>query len=240
MLCLPKFKQTLLLILIVISIFFVSGCSSRSGDYGPFTLVIESEDGKKVEDIIVTLSFITQGFMGKKTDTYNNSQVVSSGEVITFPRGYVTRTEDNRFSMSLSISHLDYQRSGSAYVSIDKIQSNQEIINLGKTMIRFNEISEEQIIERVKQGKMIKNQGRVTVETITKDEAVRSIKRSRVYMKAPSYFVKAIKVGRKDLADKHILLALINIYGDEFNSVEAQLFERELRESIDYSMEGSQ
>ena len=210
----------------------LSACSTESGEYGPFTLIIESQDGKKVDDILVTLSLVSSGGHGKYS-TYSETQVVSSGEAIVFPRGYVSGTKGVGFGMNISIRHLDYQKTSPDLIDVYTTQQ-QQTIDLGKATIRFYGISEARIAERVKQGNVIKNKGRVTREVITKNEAIISIKRSKLYYISNNYFVTAMRIGREDLIEKYLPLKLSDIYGKDIGMAEAKAFEKELRANVEY------
>lgn len=210
----PRYLKIILFTLLFSSL---SACSSSSGDYGPFTLMIESEDGKKVEDIIVNLTFITHTFMGKKTDSYNNIQVVNSGEIITFPRGFVTNTEDRTIGMYVSISHPDYNQSTSDHLSI-RSNDNKQMIDLGKANIKFKKTTEKNI-----SWFMANN-------NVDRGEAIILNKKSNLYYMARHYSLKAYRIDRGDLVEKYLALKLTELYGDEINSEKAKLFEQKVRD----------
>jgi len=224
--------HTLRKIIVLILMLMISGCSNKSGEYGPFTLVIESEDGQKVDDILVTLALVSSGGHGKYS-TYKETQVVSSGEPIIFPRGYVSGTKGVGFGMNISIDHLDYQKTSPDMVDVYTTQQ-QQTIDLGKATIKFKVISDKEIARIVKQGNLIKNKGRITREAITKNEAIISIKRSDLYYISNNYFVRAMRIGREDLIEKYMALKLLDIYGKDIGMAEAKAFEKELRDNIEY------
>ena len=208
---------------ILLFLLLVNGCSTRSGDYGPFTLIIESADGKQVDDIIVNLSLVSSGGHSKYS-TYDNTQVISTGQQITFPRGYVTRTEGKSFGMNLSISHLDYEYFPSKGMTIYSNQK-QQVIDLGKADIRYNGVSEKRIISRMRDHK------------ITRAEAVLAVKRSVLFNGAHRYFLKAMRIERTDLIEKYLSLKLADLQGDDINSVEVQQFEQKIRGILTYYRE---
>jgi hypothetical protein len=215
----------------------LTSCSLTSGYYGPFTLVIEPENGKKVEDIIVTLMFGGSGGHGKYS-SYNEVKVASTGEKITFPRGYVTGTEGEVFGMYLSIEHPYYSEGVTSginrgYVNIKTKQKDEEI-DLGERNIKFNEISEQDITRYFKKGRTTRIKGRSITEPITRDEAIIKLKRTRLHMEIGSYFLTALRADRDDLIDKYLALKLTDIYGEAVDTTEAKAFEQDLRASIDY------
>jgi len=212
--------HTLRKIIVLILMLMISGCSNKSGEYGPFTLVIESEDGQKVDDILVTLALVSSGGHGKYS-TYKETQVVSSGEPIIFPRGYVSGTKGVGFGMNISIDHLDYQKTSPDMVDVYTTQQ-QQTIDLGKATIRFNEISDKRM-SRYMEG-----------EAVTREQATLLIKKSDLYYISGNYFVRAKRIGREDLIEKYMALKLADIYGKDINTAKAKAFEKELRDIIEY------
>ena len=207
--------------IIVLSLMLmISACSTESGEYGPFTLVIESEDGKKVDDILVTLALVSSGGHGKYS-TYKETQVVSSGEPIIFPRGYVSGTKGVGFGMNISIRHLDYQKTSPDLVDVYTTQQ-QQTIDLGKATIRFDEISEKRMSRYMES------------EVVTREEATQLIKKSNLYYISNNYFVTAMRIGREDLIEKYMALKLSDIYGKDIGMAEAKAFEKELRANVEY------
>lgn len=190
----------------------------NSGDYGPFTLVIESEDGKKVEDIIVNLSYIHTGGHSKSS-SYSQTQVVSTGEAITFPRGYVSSTNDSAIGMYVGISHLDYQQISLQMVDINT-EKKEQVIDLGiaKIKAKKNDVDET--------NKMWMDRG------FNYKQAERQRKIGRLYTINSHYFVKALRIGRLDLIDKYMTSRLKDIYDGDTNSLEAKKLEKELRYSM--------
>ena len=223
MLVLSKIKQAVLLLLTMVSLVYLvtlSGCSTKSGEYGPFTLIIETEDGQKVGDILVTLALVSSGGHGKYS-TYRETQVVSSGEPIIFPRGYVSGTKGVGFGMNISIRHLDYQKTSPDLVDVYTTQQ-QQTINLGKATIRFDEISEKRMSRYMES------------EVVTREEATQLIKKSNLYYISNNYFVTAMRIGREDLIEKYMALKLSDIYGKDIGMAEAKAFEKELRANVEY------
>lgn len=110
-------------IIILLFLFLGTGCTPIyktclfGGCYGPLEIVIKTENGEHVEDIIVSLAHITaDGFEGL-THTYKERVIGNTGEVIRFPRGYMYRSDTETLSLHFSVYHPDYHAS-ELYVSV--------------------------------------------------------------------------------------------------------------------------
>ena len=105
--------------LIILALFGLSGCTAIKqtclfgGCYGPFELVLEAENGEKVEDVVVNLAHITAGAFEGLTRTYYETKLVNTGEIVTFPRGYMYDSEEKLLSIGITVTHYAYQHKGS-------------------------------------------------------------------------------------------------------------------------------
>jgi len=208
-------------IALVILCLQINGCSFSSGHYGPFTMIIESTDGEPVEDIIVGLASyggkFTFGYSERRSKIYNNDQVVTTGNKIIFPRGFITRTDERLIPLGISIDHPDYSKLPSTVILFDSTQHEGEI-DLGKVVIRKNQRDKEKFFQ------MELGRG------FTIEQAEISYKRVGLLYVARTYFVVAVRHGRSDLVDKYLPIKIAEIY--PLDSVEAQEFELKIRTLI--------
>lgn len=126
-------KNTIKRIIILTILVFGSACTPLyktclfGGCYGPLEIVIKTESGEHVEDIIVSISHITADHFEGTARTYSEQVIGNTDEVIRFPRGYMYNSDADMLSLNFQIYHPDYQASD-LYVSIP---NKSGVIDLG-------------------------------------------------------------------------------------------------------------
>jgi len=190
---------------VVLVMLLLGGCGAINetcffgGCYGPFKLMIETDDGKVAEDVIVTVAYITGGEFGWSS-TYDQTQVVKSSEPLTFPRGYVIDAETGRVPLGVYLEHVDYQQRTSDN-NADFAGQPEGIIDLGVKKLERNESVAKEDYERLLPEWRVEG---VSEKEIQRRHA--KIKRTPFdrLRGSESYFIKATRIGRADLIDKYL------------------------------------
>lgn len=196
------------------------------GCYGPFEIVIRSENGERVEDVIVNLTHITVGFMGKLTHTYKESVMGNTGEAIRFPRDFVHAGDSEKIRLSYAIRHPDYATYDDRWVIFP---NKKGIIGLGEKVIFGRQDLHKRSISR--QIEKYRDQGYSEEAIDKKLEDARSF--SPAVRLAPDYFGRLLSMGRQDIVDKYL-----PGYLDDYNqykylsATEAVKFEAKVMKNI--------
>jgi hypothetical protein len=222
-----KSRKTLILVCVVFgaALFGVYWVCPFPGCYGPFEIVVKSEKGERVEDIIVSISQFETGIGGLLTPRYGATVLGNTDEILSFPRGYVYRDDSDELSLYFNVSHPDYQSLylytrgkkglGTIRLETKTIVNNQDLRdrnNLEKVEIWRKEGLDEEEIEKRLEGKGI-------VTPVTR--------------LSPAYFARLLNMGRQDVVDKYLSKYLNEYYNyKNLSSDEAAKFEAKFMKNI--------
>jgi len=213
-------RQILAKLTVLLLLLSMAGCSMVSGRYGPFTFTVKTQDGEKVEDIIVGLAFSRPNSLFRSNHTYREKLLVNSGEKVTLPRGYVLDTDDTGIGMILSVQHMDYYQYSTEYVTINTDDKNVVIVLPDPIIKRQKGITEEEIKSGIKWGAK------------SRSEAVQGQNIADLYSISQRYFVSLVKLGREDLVEKYLKQKMTAIFGNDISSSKAKEVEHNVRENI--------
>lgn len=212
----------------------LAGCALGRGEYGPFEVIVKTENGEHVEDVIVTLSMI--GASGERlTSTYDQTIVASTDQVITFPRGYVTRAKAEAFTLDYSVLHPDYlvKENVPFWFSTD---------NDGT--IRFPQVTIESLRDvyarrLARETQRMKDEGMTEIEIDARIRREALVYRERYvlgYAEA-GYLAKAARTGRKDLVEKYLrVIEERVIHEEKLDETQARALDEEFRGRIKWML----
>lgn len=223
------FKRKALILFVAI---LLTGCKSTK-NFGPFEVVLKTEDDKKVEDVIVILhQFGLAALKGSKI-IYWQTKVVNSEEVITYPRGAIQPGETGKTYLSAQIYHPYYQTVTGALGthfyfegSPEGIIRLQDVQLVSKKTARAKSMNY-QITQMEKNG-----------ESAEKIEEAKHRYRlhspGSLYSSLPIYFHHVLKMGREDLVDKYLHLMLKDIKEHQGkDDIDIKALEKDVRQRIE-------
>ena len=200
------------------------------GRYGPFTVTIKSQDGTPIEDIILSLVAIGPNGRGSNF-TYRQSIIVNSGDVVTFPRGYVGREYINNptgmtfetLGMNIGASHPNYEEYSSNYLSVpNQPQGTIELVDvvMMKNKSQFPVLYPEGFESKVKYD---------TDRGITKLQAQITTKFAVYLNGCRNYFPQILKLGHPELITKYLQ--------PKIDDIASQGSSEAIEEAIDFKQE---
>lgn len=223
-----KQRKTLILVCVVVgaALYGLYWICPFPGCYGPFEIVVMSEKGERVEDIIVSISQFETGMRGLLTPDYGAAVVGNTDEVLSFPRGYVYINDSDELSLYFNVRHPDYQ---SLYLYTRGKKGFGTIELESKTLVNNQDLRDRNNLEKVEIWRM---------EGLNEKEIEKRLKGKRIVTPltrlAPGYFARLLNMGRQDVVDKYLPKYLYDYYEYmNFNSDEAAEFEAKLMESIE-------
>ena len=191
-------------LLIILAVAGLSGCTAVKqtclfgGCYGPFELVLEAENGEKVEDVVVILSHVTAGAFEGWTSTYSQTKVANTGEVITFPRGYVYDSDGETLNIGVYIRHYAYQQKGSDLVRFENRPQGR--ISLGTQLLASKiDLEKKSFVRNIPR---LREQGLTAVEI--EQKRVELVTNWNPLRNSFKYFVEVAAIDREDLVDKYL------------------------------------
>jgi hypothetical protein len=183
----------------------ISGCNSvgntcvTGGCYGPFEVVIKTEKGEKVEDVIVILAYVTaSGYSEGMESTYSETALSDTDKKILFPRGFVYRTDGPTLQMSLSIIHPDYKSLSHSAGFPDK----QGVIDLGDKFMRRRQDAIDASIASSEAN--LRKAGFSEEEIESKFKGKRKHNALMRMSLSTKYFAHAVTIGRGEIIDKYL------------------------------------
>lgn len=208
----------------------MSGCTSLNktclfgGCYGPFELMLKTEKGEHVEDVIIDLAFLKGSSHGGGGRTYQEYAIVNTDEVIRLPRSYVYRSDSKQMMFYFSIYHPDYQ-AVDLYASFST--DDLGVVNLGTKIIMHSQdlhdrSNAKQVIQWRKEG-------------LREAEINKKLEGKRVQMPGinPSYFAYLTTLGRNDLVEKYLPTRLKKVADYKcYTATEIADLEKRVRKNI--------
>jgi len=183
----------------------LSGCSAIKetclfgGCYGPFNVVLQTEDGKVAEDVIVTVAHIYGSGHGWD-HTYKQVKVANSGEMLTFPRGYVWESGQGRVPLEVYASHPSYFLAFEEQQAVFEDRPNG-VVDLGVKRMLTHETINKQDYENGVPALRASGMSENEIQNKRKEGEVTPQKR---LFFAYHYFIEATRIGRPDLVDKYL------------------------------------
>lgn len=209
----------------------LTGCAFGRGYYGPFEVVVKTENGEHVDDIIVTLAMIGPSGMEGLGSTYDHTVVASTDQVITFPRGYVSTVKQEKLTLEYSVRHPDYL--------VARPRTKLTFATSNDGTVRFPDIKLEKLRDYYRREQEWQTQN-MRAQGLSDDQIAEKIKNSAIQYRerfslegAEGYFSKAVNIRRLDLIDHYLPLLVGRVVAEEQLSQEkARELEQRYRDRV--------